>query len=70
MTISTNTNIHRSGSGRRRGGLGAPVRWLEEGALSEQRRPTRAGFQEPPGERRASAPQVRMRRESNLGNSA
>eukprot|EP00965_Chrysotila_dentata_P181296 5984319-Pleurochrysis_carterae.AAC.1 len=40
-----------------------------EGALSGQGRPSRAGFQEL-GEQSASAPQKRMRCESNLGDSA
>eukprot|EP00965_Chrysotila_dentata_P000100 3370-Pleurochrysis_carterae.AAC.2 len=46
MIISINTNSQRSGSEHRRGGWGAPARWLKEGALSGQGRPSRAGFQE------------------------
>eukprot|EP00965_Chrysotila_dentata_P252097 6210483-Pleurochrysis_carterae.AAC.1 len=69
MTVSTNTDSQRSGSGRRRGGSGAPGRWLNQGALSGQGRPSRAGFREL-GIRSASAPQVCMRRESKTANSA
>eukprot|EP00965_Chrysotila_dentata_P008826 287666-Pleurochrysis_carterae.AAC.1 len=65
MTVSTNTNSQRSGSERRRGGWGAPGRWLKEGALSGQGRPSRAGFREL-GERSASVPQVRMRCECKV----
>eukprot|EP00965_Chrysotila_dentata_P124203 4104890-Pleurochrysis_carterae.AAC.1 len=55
---------------RRRGGWGAPGRWFEEGELTGQRQPSRArGIQEL-GVRSASAPKVRMRRESKTGNCA
>mgnify|MGYP007100951918 CR=1 FL=1 len=50
-------------------GLGAPGRWLKEGALSKGYRPSRAGFQEPK-ERSASAPQVRMRCNAKTADSA
>eukprot|EP00965_Chrysotila_dentata_P182862 6039120-Pleurochrysis_carterae.AAC.1 len=42
MTVSTDTNSHWSGEQRRRGGWGAPGRWLKEGALSSGYRPSRA----------------------------
>eukprot|EP00965_Chrysotila_dentata_P194871 6176641-Pleurochrysis_carterae.AAC.1 len=69
MTVSTDTNSLSQRSGSRRGGWGAPERWLEEGALSRQRRPAREGFQEPE-ERSASAPRIGMRRKPKTANSA
>eukprot|EP00965_Chrysotila_dentata_P241064 6204066-Pleurochrysis_carterae.AAC.1 len=67
MIIRYDTNNQWSGSGRRRGGRGAPGRLLKEGALSGQGRSSRAGFREL-GERSASAPRVCMRHESKTAN--
>eukprot|EP00965_Chrysotila_dentata_P254524 6211904-Pleurochrysis_carterae.AAC.1 len=69
LTISTNTNNHWSGSGRRRGVWAHLRGGSRKAALSGQGRPSRAGFRELE-ERSASAPQVRMRRESKTANSA
>eukprot|EP00965_Chrysotila_dentata_P236221 6201195-Pleurochrysis_carterae.AAC.1 len=44
MIISTNTNSHWSGSGRRRGNWADLRGGSKEGALSGQGRPSRAGF--------------------------
>eukprot|EP00965_Chrysotila_dentata_P029664 986104-Pleurochrysis_carterae.AAC.1 len=63
MTISTNTDSHWSGSGRRRGVWAHLRGGSRKGALTGQGGPSQAGFQEL-GERSASAPQVCMRRES------
>eukprot|EP00965_Chrysotila_dentata_P164671 5436706-Pleurochrysis_carterae.AAC.1 len=69
MTISTNTNNHWSGSGRRRRGWAHLRSGSRKGALTGQGRPSRAGFQEI-GERSASAPQVRMRCDCKTTNCA
>eukprot|EP00965_Chrysotila_dentata_P014952 494813-Pleurochrysis_carterae.AAC.2 len=48
MTISTDTDRHWSGSGRRRGGWGhAPTGGSRNGALGGQWRSSRAGFRVP-----------------------
>eukprot|EP00965_Chrysotila_dentata_P011001 357904-Pleurochrysis_carterae.AAC.2 len=70
MTISTNTNSHWLGSGRRRGGCWAhPWGGSRKGALTGQGWPSRAGFQEL-GKRSASAPQVCVRRGSKTAHRA
>eukprot|EP00965_Chrysotila_dentata_P134210 4438288-Pleurochrysis_carterae.AAC.1 len=69
MTISTNTNSHWSGSGRRCGGWAHLRGGSRKGALTGQGWLSRAGFQEL-GKRSASAPQVCMRRGSKTANRA
>eukprot|EP00965_Chrysotila_dentata_P258062 6213085-Pleurochrysis_carterae.AAC.2 len=67
MVISIEYQRPSVGEQRRRGGWGAPGRWFEEKGAHGAAAAIASCIQEL-GERSASAPQVRMRRESNLGN--
>eukprot|EP00965_Chrysotila_dentata_P164006 5414852-Pleurochrysis_carterae.AAC.1 len=71
MTISTNTNSHWSGSGRRRGGWAHLRSGSRKEALTGQGQgwPSRAGFRKI-GERSASASQVCMRCDCKTANRA
>eukprot|EP00965_Chrysotila_dentata_P003245 105129-Pleurochrysis_carterae.AAC.7 len=69
MTISYNTNSQRSGSERGRGDWARLRGWLRVGG-AQARSAMRATGAPEVRERRASAPQVRMRSDCNFGNCA